>query len=292
MDDYEFALCLTHDVDRPYKTYQHLYYAVSDRDPSHLTSFFSRDRPYWQFEEAMALEDRLGVRSSWYFLNEKNLLREKPPWEWLQPKNWQLFAGRYDITDEEIVEITGALERGGWEVGLHGSYESFDDLERLRYEKAALEDLVDAPIVGGRQHYLNLEQPRTWAYHREIGLQYDASLGSSETYGFDGHYDVLRPFDDEFVVFPLTIMERPLLEGHSSVEESWQACLEVLEEAARNEAVMTVLWHPRYLNEAEFPGYRTIYERLIREAKAMGAWVGPCRDWYEQTLSRQVSYGD
>jgi len=72
-----------------------------------------------------------------------------------------------------------------------------------------------------------------------------------------------------------------LLEAHSSVEESWQACLEVLEEAARNEAVMTVLWHPRYLNEAEFPGYRTIYEQLIREAKAMGAWVGSCRGYYE-----------
>ncbi len=286
MDDYEFALCLTHDVDRPYKTYQHLYYAITDRDLSQLTSILSRDRPYWQFEEAMALEDRLDVRSSWYFLNEKNLFREKSTWGWLQPKNWQLFVGRYDVTDEEIVDVIQRLEQGGWEIGIHGSYESFDHLERLRYEKHVLETIVDSPIVGGRQHYLNLERPQTWAYHRDIGLQYDASLGSSTEYGFNGQYDVIRPFDDEFVVFPLTIMETALVGEAQSIDSAWESCRRILEEAAENEAVMTVLWHPRYLNESEFPGYRMIYERMIREAKSMNAWVGSCRSYYHEFLAQ------
>jgi peptidoglycan/xylan/chitin deacetylase (PgdA/CDA1 family) len=283
----EFALCLTHDVDRVYKTYQSPYYAVLERDPSHLRSLVTGERPYWQFEELMALEDELDVRSSWYVLDEQSLLRDRSPREWLRPESWKLYAGRYDPTDPELADVFRALERGGWEVGLHGSYESADDRERLRAEKRTLEGVLEGSVVGGRQHYLNLVGQRSWAHHRAIGLEYDASYGSSTRYGFDGRYDVLRPFDDSFVVFPLTLMERALLPSAPSLEWAWRECRRLLEEAHEHDAVMTVLWHPRYMNEDEFPGYRTLYERLIREAKAMGAWIGPCRECYELLEARR-----
>ncbi|NUC71333.1 hypothetical protein HTZ84_03240 [Haloterrigena sp. SYSU A558-1] len=280
-DDYEFALCLTHDVDRPYKTFQAPYYAAAERDPSHLRSLVTDERPYWQFEELMALEDDLDVRSAWYFLNEKRLW-EKSPREWLEPRNWMLYTGRYDIADPEIVDVVRALDDGGWEVGLHGSYDSYDDRERLGYEKRVLEDVLGDSVRGGRQHYLNTKLPDTWEHHREIGLRYDASYGSSDSYGFDGQYDVLRPFDDEFVVFPLTVMETTLFSQTSSVDAAWRECRRLLEEAADNGAIMTALWHPRYLNEEEFPGYRTIYRRMIEEAKALGGWVGPPAECYDR----------
>ncbi|QSW99422.1 polysaccharide deacetylase family protein [Haloterrigena alkaliphila] len=283
-DDYEFALCLTHDVDRPYKTFQSLYYAAAERDPSHLRSLVTDERPYWQFEELMALEDDLGVRSAFYFLNEKRL-REKSPSEWLAPRNWMLYTGRYDVRDPEIVDVIRALDDGGWEVGLHGSYESYDDRQRLRYEKGVLEDVLGDRIRGGRQHYLNTNVPETWDHHRSIGLRYDASYRASPTYGFDGQYDVLRPFGDDFVVFPLTIMEIALRANTPSVDAAWRECRRLLEEACERNAVMTVLWHPRYFNTDEFEGYRTLYERTIREAKALGGWVGPPGECYERLVS-------
>ena len=61
-DGHRFALCLTHDVDRPYKTYQSLYYAITDLDPSHLASLVPGRNPYWSFERIMRLEEELGVR--------------------------------------------------------------------------------------------------------------------------------------------------------------------------------------------------------------------------------------
>jgi len=42
----EFALCLTHDVDRPFKTYQGFYYGLKELDPYHIKTVFSNDRPY------------------------------------------------------------------------------------------------------------------------------------------------------------------------------------------------------------------------------------------------------
>ncbi|MDJ1434184.1 polysaccharide deacetylase family protein [Halostagnicola sp. A-GB9-2] len=282
-EDYEFTLCLTHDVDRPYKTFQAPYYALKEHDLSHLKSLVSSDRPYWQFEEIMELEEELGVRSSFYFLNEKNLFRDKGPREWIKPNNWKLFTGRYNITDDEIVDVIQTLDRGGWEVGLHGSYESYNNLKRLRYEKETLEDILGHDVIGGRQHYLNLNRPKTWEYHQQIGLKYDASLGSSSKYGFQNGYNTIRPFDDEFTVFPLTLMEVALFGGDLDVDSVKHEIDRLLHRASECEAIVAALWHPRVFNERDFPGYKELYRYLITSALEMGAWVGPIAEAYDCT---------
>ena len=275
--DSSFALCLTHDVDRPYKGLRSLYYATRERPAYHLRTALSRDNPYWQFEEIMALEDELDVRSAFYFLNEQHLLRERPVREWGSPDNWIQHLGRYDVTAPEIVDTIRDLDGGGWEVGLHGSYHSADDPQRLREEKTVLEDVLGHPVAGGRQHYLQLSVPETWRHHRAIGLEYDATLGSSTDCGFQAGYRPLRPFGDDFLVFPLTIMEQALPDPGTDFEAARATCERLLTEAAANDAVMTVLWHPRYFNEREFPGYRSLYRWLVERALERGAWVGSPR---------------
>ena len=281
--DESFALCLTHDVDRPYKTYQSLYYAVAERSGYHLRTLVSDKKPYWQFEEIMALEDDLGVRSAFYFLNEQNLLRSRPPREWLDPQHWVEHFGRYDVTSDEVADAIRALDAGGWEVGLHGSYHSPDDPERLAEEKRILESVVGGEIEGVRQHHLRLTA-ETWRHHDDIGLRYDASLGSSDATGFAHGYRPRRPFSNsEFLVFPLTAMEVALPDPGDNFRRAWRACDRLLDRAARNDAIMTVLWHPRYFNEREFPGYRRLYRKLVETALDRGAWVGPPRDLLSQS---------
>ncbi|WP_121823398.1 polysaccharide deacetylase family protein [Halostella salina] len=274
-DGHEFALCLTHDVDRPYKTYQSIYYALQERPGYHLRTALPGRNPYWQFDEIRDLESDLGVRSAFYFLNEPHLFRDQPPREWLRPERWIQHLGRYDIESPAIADAIRGLDGDGWEVGLHGSYGSYRDPERLRHEKAVLEDVLGHPVVGGRQHYLNLDVPDTWRHHTEAGLRYDASLGSASEYGFRHGYDPVRPFDDEFVVFPLTAMEVALPDPGRSFDRAFDACEDLLFEAAANDAVMTVLWHPRFFNEDEFPGYCRLYRRLIERAQELSGWVGP-----------------
>jgi peptidoglycan/xylan/chitin deacetylase (PgdA/CDA1 family) len=284
-DGHSFALLLTHDVDRPYKTYQSAYYALRDLDPYHLWTLrdlYDTDNPFWQFEEIRELEDELGVRSAFYFLNERRLFRDKPVREWVRPKSWQLYAGRYSIDSPAIVDVMRELDRGGWEVGLHGSYDSHADRERLGHEKEVLEGVLGSEVVGGRQHYLNLDVPDTWRYQADAGLRYDASLGSRDEYGFEHGYGVKRPFDDEFVVFPLTIMENTLPDPGDRPRDAWRECERLLEEARANDAVMTILWHPNRFNEREFPGYRELYARIVERAQELGAWIGPPAELYER----------
>jgi peptidoglycan/xylan/chitin deacetylase (PgdA/CDA1 family) len=279
LDEYSFALCLTHDVDRPYKTYQSLYYAVMNRAPRHLLDVLPWREPYWQFERIMDIESNLGVRSAFYFLEEQHL-SERPVKTWLDPESWKLYLGRYDIEDRDIVSVIKRLDEGGWEVGIHGSYESFRDEERLRAEKETIESVLGHEVLGGRQHYLNLDRPATWERQASVGLCYDTSLGSSAGFGFEHGYEPIRPFDDEFTVFPLTVMELTLSSPTTEYEQAWSECEQLLDEAKENNAVMTALWHPSYFCERDFPNFGEIYERLIRRALDMGAWVGPPGELY------------
>ncbi|MFW6041288.1 MAG: polysaccharide deacetylase family protein [Thermoplasmatota archaeon] len=291
LDEYDFALCLTHDVDRPYKTYQSLYYGLKEFDFYHIKSAFSKERPYWQFENIMELEEELGVRSTFYFLDEKNLFKDKSLKEWFKPKNWKLYTGRYDIQSDEIKNVIRKLDKGGWEVGLHGSHDSFDEFERLKYEKEVLEDILGHEIHGIRQHYLNLKTPDTWENHSKVGLKYDTSLGSSTEIGFSNGYQIKSPLDNDFAVFPLTIMETPLINNSKNLDAAWKKCKELLKEAKENNAVMTILWHLRVFNEKEFTGYAKIYRKIIEKAKEMNGWVGPVRDAYEHIKNESKTLG-
>ncbi|MCU4718616.1 polysaccharide deacetylase family protein [Halapricum hydrolyticum] len=276
IDDHPFALCLTHDVDRPYKRFhQALYYTLAERSMDHLRSFFARENPYWQFEEIMALEDDLGVRSAFYFLSEPGPFASGDPLDWVRPDTWIQQLGRYDPTDDDIAAVIRELDDGGWEVGLHGSYHSGDDIERLRQEKEQLEDVLGHSVRGGRQHYLRMNTPETWQIQAELRLEYDSTLGSSTDYGFVYDYGLVKPLSESFTVFPLTLMEQTLPDPASRPQAAWQVCADLVAEARENDAVMTVLWHPRYFNEREFPGYRRLYRRLIEHAQDVGAWIGP-----------------
>lgn len=271
----EFALCLTHDVDRPYKTYQWVYEAVREGSPAKLRRFASGENPYWQFEEIMRLEEAFGVRSAFYFLQEPSLFASGPR-AWAQPGNWVEHLGRYDVTAPAVRETIGRLHDGGWEVGLHGSRQAARDPDRLAMEKRRLESVVGDRIVGCRHHHLELAS-NTWNYHRSAGLTYDASLGSPVLAGFQHGTRPYRP-EDEFLVFPLTVMEVALPDPAEERQAARNAIDRLLQRAARETAVMTVLWHPRYFAEGEFPGYRDLYRYLLQRAQESGAWIGSPRD--------------
>jgi hypothetical protein len=72
----EFCVCISHDVDRVKKTFQFLTHCLRNlknrdmRSAIYQVKSLTQRAHYWMFEKIMEIEEKLGVRSTFFFLNE------------------------------------------------------------------------------------------------------------------------------------------------------------------------------------------------------------------------------
>jgi peptidoglycan/xylan/chitin deacetylase (PgdA/CDA1 family) len=295
LTDYSFALALSHDVDRVAKQWQFGYYllkAAINRQPDqlrlHLQSWVALvrgDDPYWNFERIMTLEDDLGVRSTFFFLHEQGKINL------LKPRSLTLFLGRYHLNDERIKQAICELHTGRWEIGVHGSYNSYQDESLLKREKEQLEALVGEPVRGIRQHYLNLDIPETWQRQAQAGFIYDSSLGYTDCVGFRWH--AVHPFYPKdprtgerlpVLQLPMAIMDGTLMQ----TADPWREALALIDQVEQQEGVLTINWHQRAFNPWEYRERQEIYIRIIEECQRRGAWIASLGEVAERWIGVEV----
>lgn len=283
-----FAVCLTHDVDRVKKTYQYVTHFFKTGRIYHLGSLFNQKWSYWNFEDIMKIEEKYGVKSTFFFLQETKKVN---------PLNLELLkatSGKYKFSEERIISIIKLLLKNGWEIALHGSYDSYKDKNLLATEKKLLEDVTGEKIAGVRQHWLNIEIPKTWQIQKEVGFEYDSSWGSNEDVEFSKSEKFpFAPLNDEFWVIPITIMDTALFSKYRKIKEAWFKCKDVLLQASQTNCLVTVLWHQHVFNEKDFPGWKRIYEDIIAFSLENNAWVTCARNivkWWK-TKKPGVNYG-
>jgi len=278
----KFAVCLTHDVDEIRKTYQYFTRPIMHakrlefgRALYHIKSFFtdklSGTNPYWTFEEIMKLEDELRIKSTFLFLQESAKV------EISKPETWRHYARKYKFHEWNVMQIIKKLESTGWEIGLHGSNDSYEDKEKIRREKKDLEEALGKNIHGIRQHHLNLKIPETWTYHEKIGLEYDTSLGLKGNIGFRwGTSFPFYPLNPEngrpvsILEIPLIIMDIYFL---NNKKNAWGEFLEVLKMVEKHNGLLTILFHHTVFNDKEYPGWGDIYRKIISKCKEKDAWI-------------------
>ncbi|KCZ72832.1 hypothetical protein ANME2D_01267 [Candidatus Methanoperedens nitroreducens] len=295
-DGKRFAVCLTHDVDEIKKLYQWITYPLRFAARYDLRGIYNQSssfihkirgkEPYWTFERIMELESKLGVRSSFFFLNETGKVKL------LDKKTWRHSGRRYSFNDPKVASMIKELHSKGWDVGLHGSFYSHNDFEKIQKEKEALEGALGSEVHGIRQHNLNLSIPQTWLHQERAGLEYDTTLGFNNCIGFRwGTCFPFRPFyahEDR----ALSILEIPLVIEDLPFYRYKNPCVEglkVLGEVERSGGVGTLLWHHSVFNDYEFPGWSAHYEKMIEYCKKKNAWVTSAREisrwwiWREKT---------
>lgn len=270
-------VALTHDVDRVRKTYQYVTHSLSYLSQlkfSHLFKSMVNSRDcYWNMDEIVEIENKYKVKSTFFFLNES--IR----FELFKLKSWKLSLGRYSVFEPKILKYIQFLDQNGWEIGVHGSYNSFNSLELLKREKADLESIVNHEVIGIRQHYLNLSE-NTWELQRIAGFRYDASFGYLGRIGFkDSKYTAFKPFNDEFVVFPLSVMD----EFYMLTPSKWNTFLDLLDFADQRNALVVINWHSNIFNETEYPGYKNSYIKIIEECLKRGGNFKTLSEYYSIT---------
>lgn len=272
-------VALTHDVDRTVKTYQycsHFFRALKNKNFEEaiyqITSLNQRAKVYWNFEEIIELENKYGVKSTFFFLIESI------PFKLFDISNWKLSLGRYDIQEPRIVAIIRYLDENGWEIGLHGSFRSYFEINLLKKEKILLENQLAHSIIGIRQHYLNLNQ-NTWLLQRDAGFNYDTSWGFNDEVGFkDNRIKPFRPFDDKFIVFPLVIMDSCYINSPNqkkNLQDIINICIE-------NNGILVINWHSNNFNEREYPGYKKAYCEIIESCLDHNALFNTLNYFYKK----------
>lgn len=275
----ELKVALTHDVDRITKSYQCITHGLKSLTKGnvagalyHLSSWKRRHDLYWNFEDILDIENRYGVKSTFFFLSESL------PMCIFRPKTWKLALGRYYIREPRVVDIVHKLDSAGWEIGLHGSWLSYNNLELLKNEKQNLEVVLSHPIIGIRQHYLNLNE-NTWKLQKQVGFLYDCTWGYNRNIGFrDNRIKPFAPFDDHFRVIPMAVMDSCYMATPNRRNELQN----LIRITRNNDSILVINWHSNNFNSKDFPGYKNAYLEIIDECKLEGARFMTLGEYYSQ----------
>jgi hypothetical protein len=282
-EDRAFGLCLTHDVDHPRKftppgMLRTVAKVILRRQSSKvLRQMYDYLRtgkdPFWNFDQIAGWEQEHGFRSTFFLIAGNRHTRDPA----------------YGEDPDERARLCDLIVNTGSEVGLHGSFESYDNPEIMSEELARLRQ--HASVVGGRQHYLRLDTQRSFEVMEQVGLIYDCTLAFSGEMGFRsgfaGPYYPFslienRPF--QVLEIPLVIMDRSVWAScckDMPPDAIWEALMPVLDQVRRHRGCVSVLWHNGFFDEVSFPGYRQVYFSLLEWLSAHNGWGASGRQVYD-----------
>ena len=187
--------------------------------------------------------------------------------------------------------IIRAIRDAGHEVGLHGSFETYDHGDRFGAQRERLERITETPARGVRQHYLRMRPGTTQREMAVAGFRYDSTYGFADRNGFRlGLADVVETFDvqsgqrlaiDEV---PFVWMDRALSKyrGVESPDAWIDDALSLAAVCRENEGLWVGIWHPNLSPALGFPGAPAAYRRLVREIVNENAHIdslGNLVDW-------------
>lgn len=175
---------------------------------------------------------------------------------------------------KSLVRTIGA----NYEVGLHPSWASNDDVKQLSSEKNFLESVIEKKVVHSRQHYLKFDLPQTFRNLIQRGITDEYSMGWGGSNGFRASvaapffwYDLEREEETVLRLHPFPFMEATSLheQGYNAAEalaEMKKYCKVISEYGG----VYYVVWHPHFLSSLPlYQGWRQAYENFLEAVSAM-----------------------
>lgn len=281
----EYALVLSHDVDYlAVHAWDNLVQAgkavmrhlVRQRDAGdawragvgYLRAVAQRRDAYSGITEILAGERALGVKSS-----------------------FQVAVGHrhpndvnYHVEDEGVCADLRAILEAGFELNLHGSYRSTENVQWYVDEVELLTRRLARPL-GSRQHFLSFDYDRLFEAQERAGIEYDMSIGYPDRTGpragfsfpyFPYNLREERPY--RVLQIPLMLMD-VTLRGYMGLRpEPARAVIEAqLDELRTKGGAASAVWHPIVFGGARDPGYDRLYFDMVRRVGATGGWAADGR---------------
>jgi peptidoglycan/xylan/chitin deacetylase (PgdA/CDA1 family) len=160
----------------------------------------SHQDPANTFDVIMDLSERHNLHSAFYFITDHSA---------------GAIDGDYNMDHPLMRQLLRQIRDRGHEVGLHTSYNTYQDSEQTQREFHRLQQVCQAEKIeqqqwGGRQHYLRWQTPVTWQNWAAAGLDYDSTMGYADRIGFRCGICYEFPVFDVVQRQALKLRERPL----------------------------------------------------------------------------------
>ena len=159
-----------------------------------------------------------------------------------------------------------------YEVGIHPSWQSGDDVALLRNEIEQLIDITGNNVRSSRQHYIRLKLPETYRQLATAGIEKEYSMGYGSINGFRASYCLpYKWFDLEknevtnLCVYPFCYMEA---NSHFEQRYTLQQAKEELEHyikiTKQVDGMLITIMHNHLLGDKHlFGGWKEMYANVI-----------------------------
>ena len=274
---HEFQMRVSHDVDRPTR------YGFAS--PRNLLRRMAGDLSRGAVSAALA--------GPWVRINTKTRLHHADPFntfDWIMDQSEESglksaffficgrtsrMDGEYDLAHPALRDLLRRIHSRGHEIGLHPSYNTFNNAKELKLEADHLrsvckEEGIHQDCWGGRMHYLRWQQTTTMRAWAEAGMDYDSTLSYADHAGFRCGTCFEYPAFDAVASESLAVRERPLITMEASVlSEKYMGCAQAnAEDVFRDlkgkceklSGSFTLLWHNSELADRNS---KSLYSKII-----------------------------
>ena len=157
-------------------------------------------------------------------------------------------------------------------MGIHPSYDSYLNAEKIEEEISRLEKIVGHEVVKSRQHFLRLNFPSTYENLIQCGIQRDFTMGYSDQVGFRAgtsfpykFYNLRTDKISNLLVFPFAYMDSALKDQLKlSPSQSKDLINKLTNEVKEVGGIFMCVWHNSSINDkGEWQGWKDVLDYTV-----------------------------
>ena len=179
-----------------------------------------------------------------------------------------ILCGEYDTNDKNISLRKEAFRNlikhlGDYaDVGIHPSFSSYLDIDKMRTEINNLSEVLHRPLTKSRQHFLRMNLPRSDDYTMGFASQAGFRAGIADTFRF---YDLENDMVTNLRVHPFALMDGTMRDYLDlDVEASFALAKQLVDEVKAVGGTFIYLTHNETLGgEKRWVGWPEMYRQLL-----------------------------
>jgi hypothetical protein len=158
------------------------------------------------------------------------------------------------------------------EIGIHPSYYSNKNPEKINIEKSRLEQILNKNITKSRQHFLKLKFPETYRNLIKAGITDDYSMGYASQAGFRAgicspfyFYDLKNEEQTNLKIHPFAFMDSMFVDYLKLNPTQTIDCVKpLIEEVKSVNGILMSIWHNYLMSNKK--DYLKMFEEIVNLA--------------------------